>query len=38
MPPVDPQQWSLAETLLGNVLLADDLDAALELWRGSPIP
>jgi chromosome segregation protein len=35
---VDPQHWSLAETLLGNVLLADDLDAAVALWREAAHP
>jgi chromosome segregation protein len=35
---VDPQQWSLAEALLGNVLVADDLDAALALWREAAHP
>ena len=35
---VDAQHWALAETLLGDVLVADDLDAALELWRGATHP
>jgi chromosome segregation protein len=35
---VDAQHWALAETLLGNVLVADDLDAALELWRAATHP
>jgi chromosome segregation protein len=35
---VDPQHWALAETVLGHVLLADDLDAALELWRSAVHP
>jgi chromosome segregation protein len=35
---VDAQHWSLAETLLGNVLLADDLEAALALWREAVHP
>ena len=30
---VDPDHWALAEAVLGNVLLADDLDEALALWR-----
>jgi chromosome segregation protein len=30
---VDPPHWALAEALLGQVLLADDLDDALRLWR-----
>ena len=30
---VDPQHWSLAEAVLGHVLLADDLEEALRLWR-----
>jgi chromosome segregation protein len=30
---VDPQHWALAEAVLGHVLLADDLDAALDVWR-----
>jgi chromosome segregation protein len=35
---VDPQHWALAEALLGHVLLADDLDEALALWRGAAHP
>jgi chromosome segregation protein len=35
---VDPQQWALVEALLGNVLVADDLDAALALWRDATHP
>ena len=35
---VDPQHWALAESLLGHVLVADDLDAALRLWREAPHP
>jgi chromosome segregation protein len=35
---VDPQHWALAEALLGNVLVADDLDAALALWRDAAHP
>ncbi|HXJ33988.1 MAG TPA: chromosome segregation protein SMC [Candidatus Eisenbacteria bacterium] len=30
---VDGQHWGLAEALLGSVLLADDLDSAMRLWR-----
>jgi chromosome segregation protein len=30
---VDSQHWALAEALLGHVLLADDLDEALRVWR-----
>ena len=30
---VDPQHWALAEALLGHVLLADDLEEALRVWR-----
>ena len=30
---VDPQHWALAEAVLGHVLLADDLDGALAIWR-----
>src|SRR5437667_77785 len=32
---VDPQHWALAEALLGQVLLADDLGHALALWRAA---
>src|SRR5262249_51182514 len=35
---VDPGHWALAEALLGQVLLADDLDEALRLWREAPHP
>ena len=35
---VDPQHWALAEALLGQVLLADDLEAALGLWREASHP
>ncbi len=35
---VDAQHWALAEALLGNVLVADDLDAALEVWRSAQHP
>jgi chromosome segregation protein len=35
---VDPPHWALAEALLGHVLLADDLDGALRLWREAPHP
>jgi chromosome segregation protein len=35
---VDPQHWALAESLLGHVLLADNLDAALRMWREAPHP
>ena len=30
---VDPQYWALVESLLGGVLVADDLDGALGIWR-----
>jgi chromosome segregation protein len=30
---VDTDHWALAEAVLGQVLLADDLDEALRLWR-----
>jgi len=30
---VDPSHWALAEAVLGQVLLAADLDEALRLWR-----
>jgi chromosome segregation protein len=32
---VDPQHWALAEALLGHVLLADDLEDAVRLWRAA---
>jgi len=35
---VDPQHWALAEALLGQVLLADDLGHALALWRAASHP
>jgi chromosome segregation protein len=35
---VDPGHWALAEALLGQVLLADDLDEALRIWREAPHP
>jgi chromosome segregation protein len=35
---VDPQHWALVESLLGHVLLADDLDAALAVWRAATHP
>jgi chromosome segregation protein len=35
---VDPAHWSLAEAILGGVLLADDLETAIELWRSSAHP
>jgi chromosome segregation protein len=35
---VDGQHWALAETLLGQVLLADDLGAAVRLWREAVHP
>jgi chromosome segregation protein len=35
---VDPAHWSLAESLLGQVLLADDLDGALAVWRAAERP
>ncbi len=31
----DAAHWALAETLLGNVLLADDLVSAIALWRAA---
>ena len=33
---VDTQHWSLAEALLGHVLVADTLDEALAVWRAAP--
>jgi len=35
---VDPDHWALAEAVLGQVLLADDLDSALRIWREAPHP
>jgi len=35
---VDPAYWSLFEGLLGDVLLTDDLEAALASWSGAPHP
>src|SRR5262249_21647153 len=35
---VDPGHWALAEALLGQVLLADDLAEALRIWREAPHP
>ncbi len=35
---VDPNHWALAEAVLGHVLLADDLDEALRVWREAPHP
>jgi len=35
---VDRQHWALAEALLGEVLLADDLTAALAVWRSADRP
>jgi chromosome segregation protein len=35
---VDPDHWALAEAVLGQVLLADDLDEALRIWREAPHP
>jgi chromosome segregation protein len=35
---VDPDHWALAEAVLGQVLLADDLDEALRMWREAPHP
>jgi chromosome segregation protein len=35
---VDPHHWALAEALLGQVLLADDLDAAKALWQAATHP
>ena len=32
---VDAPHWALAEALLGHVLLADDLDGALGVWRAA---
>jgi chromosome segregation protein len=35
---VDPPHWALVEALLGQVLLAPDLDEALALWRTADHP
>jgi len=35
---VDPAHWALAESLLGCVLLAEDLDGALATWRAAERP
>ncbi|TMA81855.1 MAG: chromosome segregation protein SMC [Deltaproteobacteria bacterium] len=35
---VDPAHWALAEALLGQVLVADDLESALALWRAADHP
>jgi chromosome segregation protein len=35
---VDPDYWALAEAVLGNVLLANDLDEAMQVWRDAPHP
>jgi chromosome segregation protein len=35
---VDPDHWALAEAVLGHVLLANDLDEALQVWREAPHP
>ena len=35
---VDAEHWALAESILGGVLVADDLDAALALWRDAAHP
>jgi chromosome segregation protein len=35
---VDPAHWALAESLLGQVLLADDLEGALGVWRSAERP
>jgi chromosome segregation protein len=35
---IDPDYWALAEAVLGNVLLANDLDEAMALWREAPHP
>ena len=35
---VDPGHWALAEALLGQVILADDLDEALRIWREAAHP
>jgi chromosome segregation protein len=33
---VDTGHWALAEALLGDVVLADDLEAALDVWHRAP--
>ena len=35
---IDPPHWALAEALLGDVLVADDLDQALDAWRNAVHP
>ncbi len=35
---VDPDHWALAEAVLGHVLLANDLDQALAVWRAAAHP
>jgi len=35
---VDPEHWALAEALLGDVLVADDLEQALDAWRSALHP
>jgi chromosome segregation protein len=35
---VDPDHWALAEAVLGHVLLANDLDQALQAWRDASHP
>src|SRR5439155_287012 len=35
---VDPAHWALAEALLGQVLVADELESALALWRAADHP
>jgi len=35
---VDTEHWGLAEALLGSVLLADDVERAIELWRAAEHP
>ena len=35
---VDPQYWALVEALLGHVLLAEDLERAVALWRAASHP
>src|SRR5579862_732469 len=35
---VDARDWALVEALLGDVLVGDDLDEALRLWRAAAHP
>jgi chromosome segregation protein len=35
---VEPTHWALAEALLGDVLVADDLEQALDAWRSAVHP